>query len=91
MLGELIYEGYGKGSEVRMKSKDGKVEATFMETSKLKDIEVIGAITWLSDGIWLPKEGEIMLGEGEGVFVTDKGEKFGWKGRGTIRRVGNKI
>jgi len=91
MLGDLIYEGRAKGSDVRMKSHDGRVEATFNETGKLKGIEVSGAVTWWSNGIWMPQEGEVMLGEGEGVFMTDRGEKYGWKGRGTIRRVGGKI
>jgi hypothetical protein len=49
----------------------------------------MGSVTWWSKGIWML--GEVMLWEGECVFVTDKGEKYGWKGIGTIRRVGGKI
>jgi len=68
MLGELIYEGEGKGSDIRMRVKDGKVETSFKETGRMKGVEVYGEVTWWTDVAPAPKEGQSIWGEGVGIF-----------------------
>jgi hypothetical protein len=91
MLGELIYEGEGKGSDIRMRVKDGKVESSYKETGRMKGVEVYGEVTWWSDVAFVPKEGQSIWGNGVGIFFSQDGEKFTWNGFGTTRRKNGKF
>lgn len=91
MLGELIYEGEGKGSDVRMRATDGKVETSFKESGRMKDVQVYGEVTWWSDLAYVPREGQSIWGKGKGIFFSPDGEKFVWNGFGTITRKNGKL
>lgn len=86
MLGELLYEGSGKGSDARIRSSNGRTEANLLEHGKFKDTEVTAWVTWWSDMAWFPSQGETLYGEGEAVMVSATGEKVTWKGQGTINQ-----
>jgi hypothetical protein len=91
MLGELIYEGEGKGSDVRMSATHGKVETLFKESGKMRGVQVYGEVTWWSDITCVPRVGQSIWGKGERIFFSPDGEKFVWSGFGTITRKDGKL
>jgi hypothetical protein len=91
MIAELIYEGEGKGTEIRMRVKDGKVETLFKEMGRMKGVEVFGEVTWWSDVPFVPREGQSISGTGVGTFFSQDGEKFTWGGFGTVTRKNGKV
>jgi hypothetical protein len=89
--GRTHLRGEGKGSDVRMRSIDGRVETSFKETGRLRGVQVYGEVTWWSDVAFVPKEGQSIWGKGVGIFYSQDGEKFTWDGFGTITRKNGKI
>ena len=82
MLGELLGETTGKRIVRRVLSSDPpRAEVSFEESGKMLGIGVTGFGTYSS----VVRSDGTMLGEGEGIMITQDGEMISWKGSGLGR------
>lgn len=87
MLGELIGEGHGKITAVRVLPSDGsgvKMEVSFQGTGKLIGVETSNVGTYVST---LMPTG-VFNGVGQGVIQTKDGDIVTWTGTGVGKSKG---
>ncbi|MGD1836743.1 MAG: hypothetical protein ACPKPY_01630 [Nitrososphaeraceae archaeon] len=86
MLGDLIYEGKNKTIYSRvLNAEENKVEHTFTEEGKFKDIDITLVATFWE----VPVGKDVVYGEGQHIITTeDGGETAAFRGYGIGRSNG---
>jgi hypothetical protein len=87
MLGEFLGEEYGQITGIRVPPSEGPgpaIEASYQASGKLFGYEIMDLGTYTA----VPRPGGFLLGQGQGLIMTQDGETVAWTGQGVGKPTG---